>query len=64
MTHEDYIRQVDSALRREKDPTKRQQLMLLLAQVKAVVAGNEEVKPHLQRQIELMTKPVDDSSTH
>lgn len=51
------IHQLDCQSRREKDPTKRMQIELLMAQIRD---GSPEVEPYLKRQVELMMKPKED----
>jgi hypothetical protein len=53
---ENYLYQIDCQLRREKDATKREQIKLLMAQIRE---GGEAVEPFLKRQIELMLKKED-----
>jgi hypothetical protein len=54
---ENYLSQLDSQSRREKDPTKRMQIELLMAMIRD---GSPEVEPYLKRQVELMMKPKED----
>lgn len=54
---DNYLYQLDCQMRREKDPTKKMQIELLMAMIKD---GSGEVEPYLKRQVELMMKPKED----
>jgi hypothetical protein len=54
---DNYLYQLDCQMRREKDPTKKMQIELLMAQIKN---GSAEVEPYLKRQVELMIKAKED----
>jgi hypothetical protein len=57
---ENYLYQLDCQMRREKDPTKKMQIELLMATIRT---GTEEVEPYLKRQVKLMIGNQDDGQT-